>query len=235
MKTIETLGYVLKETELATLKEGILSNTFVVEALHPYPGYHGANLPGNVDVAEFVFFITKSKYSVEKIFRAMQNINKYLDKNIDAAKAVVNIYNKDYPAIRIKNCSNIAEIKDVQLGLKSEGIKFAKKQKVKLTGLIKIHKPFYIEEVQKGIYQDLNDTDYSYVEIPTRIGWEEFRTITGRVKNASSEISFDAALGAIYRYKGVKDVVRVYTKEKNNENLVMLKTKFYDEIKRLHF
>ncbi len=235
MNTIEILGYILKETQLSTLNEGIISNTFVVEALHPYPGYHGENLPGHVDISEFVFLITKTNYSSEKILRATQNINKYLGKNIDAAKAIVNIYNKNYPSIRIKDCLNISEIKEIQLGFKSEGFKFAKPKKINQSGLIKIQKTFFLEEIEKGIYKDLDDSDYSYVEIPVQLGWEEFRAVTTRIKNSIEDIMFDAALGTLYRHKGVIDVVRIYNKDKNFETMAMLKEKFYNEIKRLRF
>lgn len=235
MKTIETIGYILKKGQLASLTEGILSNTFVIETLHPYPGYHGKDLPGETAVSEFIFLITKSNYSSEEIFRATKKINKYLNKTIDAAKATVNIYNQKYPSIRIKGCHNINELKEIQLNFKSEGIKFAKAKKIELPGLVKIQKQFYIEEIEKGIYKDLSGQNYTYIELPMQLSWEQFRSIVHKIRNSTKDIMFDAALGVFYRIKGITDVVRIYNKETDYKAISMIKDKFYDEIKKLYF
>ncbi len=195
MKTIETIGYILKKDP------------------------------------EFIFFVTKQTYSAESIYRAAKKIGKYLEKDIHATKATVNIYNKNYTCIRIKNCHDFDELKEIHLSFRSEGFKFAKLKNVKAQGLIKIQKRFYIEEIENGIYKDLDDPNYAYFELPKQLSWEEFRSETYRIKNLLDDHTFDAALGVFNRHKGITDIVRIYKTDINYKEIELIKDKFYEEIK----
>lgn len=231
--TIETIGYILKEEKLATLTHSILPNTFVVETQAPYPGYHGKDLPGAITVPEFVFFVTKKKYTTEQIERMAKNIRKYFDEFIDVARAEINVYNKTYTSIRIKDCKDLKRITELQSCFKSEGVDFDKSRAVDTTGLINIQKHFYIEETSEGIYRDLEDANSFYVQIPVRLNWEQFRAITLKIKNAQETSNFDAALGLFYRRNGVVDVVRIYDKEPSPEKLNDIRARYLNEIKKL--
>jgi hypothetical protein len=192
--TIETIGYILKEEKFATLKQSIIPNTFVIESQNPFPGYHGKDLPGEALVPEFVFFVTKKKYTTEDILRATKNIRKYLGRDIDVARADLNIFNKTYPAIRVKDVHDFKAIAELQNCYKSEGFEFVKQQSVETVGLINIQKHFYLQDEGDGIYLDLEDKDYSYFEIPFKLNFEQFRAITMKVKNTLEVNKFDAAL-----------------------------------------
>ncbi len=230
--TIETIGYILKEEKFSTLKQSIIPNTFVVETQNPFPGYHGKDLPGEALVPEFVFFVTKKKYTTEDIARATKNIRKYLGRDIDVARADLNIFNKTYPAIRVKDIHDFKAIAELQNCYKSEGFEFVKQQSVETIGLINIQKHFYLQEEGGGIYLDLEDKDYAYFEIPSKLNFEQFRAITMKIKNSLEVSKFDVALGLFYRRLGVVDVVRVYDKDMKLDNLKSIKERYDSELKK---
>ena len=231
--TIETIGYVLKEEKFATLTHNIIPNTFVVETQNPYPGYHGKNLPGESIVPEFVFFVTKKKYTTEQIARVTNNIRKYFGEDIDVARAEITVYNKTFPCIRIKDCKDFTRISELQSCFKSEGIDFAKSKMIETTGLINIQKHFYLEEISDGIYRDLEEVNSSYLRIPVNLNWEQFRAITMKIKNSQDISNFDAALALFYRRQGVVDVVRIYNKEPKPKELIDIRARYHNEIKKL--
>lgn len=230
---IETIGYILKEEKFATLEHNIVPHTFVLEAQNPFPGYHGKDLPGESKVPEFVFFVTKKKYTTEHIFRVTHNIRKYYDEDLDVARADINILNKKFPTIRIKDCKDFTMISELQSCYKSEGIEFVKSQKVETIGLVNIQKHFFVEEVEEGIYNDLDDENYFYLQIPVNLNWEQFRAITMRIKNSMEQSKFDVALGLFYRRQGIVDVVRVYNKEAKLEELRDIRDRYHDKIKKI--
>ncbi|OQY00698.1 MAG: hypothetical protein B6I20_08375 [Bacteroidetes bacterium 4572_117] len=191
---IETIGYITKEEHLISLEHDIIPNTLVIETKAPFPGYHGKNLPGELSVAttEFVFLVTKQKYTTEKIARITQNIRKYFKEDIDIARAEISIYNKKIPCIRLKNCMDISKVAELQSCYKGEDIKFAKQKKIDTVALIKIQKYMAIEEIGEGIYKDLEEENTSYLQIPMELNWPQFKSITHKIKNNMDNSNFDA-------------------------------------------
>lgn len=230
---IETLGYILKEEMLADMQLGVIPNTLVLENQNPYPGYHGKDLPEESKVPEFVFFATKKKYSTEELVRAAQKIRKYYHKTLDVAKADLNIYNKTIPAIRLRDCKSYENILEIQQCFLSEGIEFAKSKHVETTGLIHVQKPFYIEQIEDGIYKDLDEGNYSYFEIKVHLNWEQFRAITMKIKNSIEDAQYDVALGFLFRRSGIVDIVRVYRENWNIEFMKDLQRRYTNEIRKL--
>jgi hypothetical protein len=169
----------------------------------------------------------------EQIARATKNIRKYFNEDIDVARADINVFNKIYPSIRVKNIKDFGKISELQACLKSEGFEFAKSRTIETTGLINIQKHFYLEEISDDIYQDLEQEDSSYLQIPVNINWEQFRAITMKIKNSMDSSKFDVALGLFYRRLGVIDVIRVYDKEPSLEKLKDIRNRYINEIKKL--
>ncbi|RLD62968.1 MAG: hypothetical protein DRI95_12335 [Bacteroidetes bacterium] len=232
---IETIGYIKKEEQLVSLEHDIIPNTQVIETRGPFPGYHGKDLPGELSASapEFVFFVTKQKYTTDHIARVTKNIKKYFVNNIDIARAEINIFNTKYPCIRVKNCEDFSKIAELQACYNGEGIKFAKKKKVDTVGLIKIQKHFHMEEIGNGIFKDMDEENTSYLQIPVELKWPQFKSITFKIKNNMEDSNFDAALGLFYREGGLIDFVRIYDESATIERLEDIKTRYMNEISRI--
>ena len=228
---VETIGAVAKEEKLITLTENIMPYTLVLETAEPYPGYHGANLPADTSPVS-VFLITQKKYSTVKILRTATHISKYFDHNFDADPGVICIGNNLQYCIRIRGLDNYRLIGNLQESFNAEGIKFAKTRNISATAIIKIKKHFIIEEIEEGIYKDLEDHSMFYIRMPKQINWKVFAKITGIIKNNIDNANYDAALAVIYT-KNMLDVVRIYARDISMEKLRFLKLKYCEEIMKL--
>lgn len=231
-KIIETLGGVAKEESLVTLDNHIMPNSYVLETLEPFPGYHGSNLPTDSKPIS-VFLITKVKYSTEKILRITHNIKKYFGHNFDAVPGTICIRNNIIPCIRIRDLDNYEYIGDLQKCFFSEGILFAKKKNMKADALIKLKKHFTIQEIEEGIYKDLDDHSMFYLRINQQLTWQMFLQVTQRIRLNFNLANFDAGLGAIYT-KDILDVVRIFSNDISIEKLRLLKEKYNQEIQKMH-
>jgi hypothetical protein len=230
---IETIGYITKEEYLASLEHEIFPNTMVIETRKPFPGYHGKDLPGeSSSLPEFIFFVTKQKYTTEHIARVTQNIRKYFKDDIDVARAEITVFNTKYPCLRVKNCEDFSKITELQDCYKGEGIKFAKKKKVDSIGLIKIQKHFIIEEITEGIYKDIEEEKTTYLQVPVYLTWPQFKSITYKIKNNMDDSNFDAAQGLFYRKGSIVDVVRIYAANIDTNKLEDIRSRYLKEISR---
>ena len=228
---IETLGGLAKEESLVTVSDHILPNSFVLETEEPYPGYHGANLPTDTKPIS-VFLITKNKYSTEKILRIAGNIKKYFNHPFDAVTGSICLLVDKLPCIRIRDLDNYELIGELQKCFFSEGITFAKRRNIKANGIIQLRKHFTIQEIDDGIYKDMEDNSMFYLNINHQLNWQIFMQITARIKNNVDSSNFDAALAAIYT-KDILDVIRIYSNDISLEKLKLLKEKYIHEIDKI--
>ena len=230
---IETLGYIIKEETLKTIDNEHFSDSFLLESIEPYPGYHGKNLP-NSKMPKSVFLVTKENYTNETITRATARIKKYYQKVFDAVSGDIKIFDSNYPAIRIKQLNTYQEISELMKCYQEEGISFATPRRLNGKGIIRVRKFFVIEKKSEKIYADKlkNDMSVSYFEIPKSLSWHAFTEITESVKRNVTNNNFDAALGAIYRCEGLMDIVRIYQKDADWEGVKKIKDKYHEFILR---
>ncbi len=228
---IETFGYITKEEKLHTLDSNIMGNTFVLEAAAPFPGYHGENVPGS-DKPHYIFFVTRKDYGLEKIIRTGREIRKFFPAPFGARPAELQLYNTSYPAIRIQHLENYGMIEELQRWFADMGIQFLKKKNFNDKSLIRVTKQFRLEEIEKGIFRDLEDPLMHYVEIHTHLPWKMFEAVTMHIKHNVSNNNFDAATGVLF-IRDLVDVVRIYEKDPGTERLRMLREKYISEIERL--
>jgi hypothetical protein len=230
---IETLGYILKEENLVSIQNNIIPDTLILEAKNPFPGYHGKYLPEEFKIPEFVYFVTKEKYTSEHVFRVTRNVQKYFDREINVARSELTIHNTVYPSIRIKGCKDFTRVNELISCYKSEGFRFVKSKPIDATGLIKVQKTFSLVEKEKGIYFDKEESKNYYIEVPYYLNFEQFRKITTNIKNNIENSNFDAAQAMIYRKHGVVDLVRIFEINTNLERLKELQYKYENEIHKL--
>lgn len=232
---IETVAYILKEEHIASLQHHIRPNTFVVEAEEPYPGYHGLNVPNErKHEPGDIFLITKKRYAAEQIAHVTRKVRYKCDIPFDAARAELFFFNDTYSAIRLRGLKTYEQVEDVQKWYIDNNVAFAKRERTDTKAVIKIQKMLWADEVEEGIFQDLDDPNTKYFAIPKEITWQEFVDITLKIKRNTNRKDYDAAYGGIFRRNGLTDMVRIFSdKDSSLENLKGIRDLYLAEIKRL--
>ena len=228
---IETMGYIKKEVSLTSVENNIIPNTFVLESLHPFPGYHGTNLPEK-STPRSLFLILTKEYSFEEIARITKRIKRDFNYDFNASQGTIYTKAATYPCIRIKYLKSFTFLPELMLLYQEAGIKFAKQKSLETNGLIVINKPFFIEEIEEGVYKDDNEDSKFYVELPVDLPWNVFVDYTKKIKNNIDNSNFDAAEGAFYRKKGIVEVVRLYICEGEFNKVKQIHKMYVDLIKK---
>jgi hypothetical protein len=229
---IESLGYILKEEKLLSVKQHFIPNTLVLEIQNPFHGYHGKFQPEEAIFPEFFFFVTREKYPTEQIYRTTTLAQKYFGHEFNVARTEIHLFNSVYQSLRIKGCKDYSRAIELQTWFKGEGIRFAKSKKIESTGLIKLQKTFKIKEIADGIFHDLNNPNIHYLQMPSYIGWDYFKPLTARIKNTMKRCNFDAAQALFYRNQGVVDLVRIFDKDATMDKLLDIKERYLEEVKK---
>lgn len=230
---LERYGNLLKEESLITMQDKILPNTFVLEAPEPFPGYFGyySEIPSDAKPL-YIYLVLKELYTLEEITRATQNIKKYFNTNFSAAAGIVNIYNKQYHIIRVRHLDTFDQIADLQAGYLDEGLEFKKKPKaIEGKAIIRLKKFFMLEEIEDGVYFDLDEKDHGYFTIPHKLPWKYFEDVTRKVKHNWEQSAFDAAIGHIHQNFGIRDMIRIYNPNIDRNYLMAIRKLYLDRIK----
>jgi len=227
---IETMGYIKKEANLTTVENNIVPETLVLESLNSYPGYYGKNLPEK-PCPHSLFLIVDKSYSLEEIARITAKVKKEFLHDFDMSNGNIYLKRKTYACIRIKYLKSFHFIPELQTLLRDYQVKFMKKKKIDEKGIIVIHKNFYVQEMEDGIYSDLEEVKY-YLELPEKLSWETFKKFTHDIKNNLTNNNFDAAQGIFYRKKGIVDVIRVYDCQPGYERFKMIREMYLEEIRK---
>jgi hypothetical protein len=229
-RIIETMGSIAKVEKLQTLSSNILENTLVLDEAEPFPGYHGANLPTGYN-PNYVYIVLKKKLSTVMIMRMTQNIKKYFKHDFDGTAASICINNDVLDCIRVRNLEKYSYIPELQKNYLHEGVKFMKKREIMGEGIIDINKHFILEELEPGIFKDLEDSHMHYFRIPHHLNWQMFLEMTTSIRHNIDNLHFDTALGAIY-LKEIHDVVRIFTKDLSLEELRTIRNMYAEELKK---
>ncbi len=228
---IETVGYIKKEQNLTTVNNNILKNSFVLESLNPFRDYHGVDLPEK-SRPNSLFLILSKEYSFELIARITKKISQNFQFDFNASVGHIHFKTSTYPCIRVKYLKSFTFLPELQNLYQENGIKFAKQKMIDSPGLIVIHKHFYIDELEDGIYDDLEEDSKFYIEIPKDLPWDIFKDFTQKIKNNLDNRDFDAAQGVFYRKKGIVEVVRLYICEGQIEKIKTIQKLYIDLIEK---
>lgn len=228
---IETVGYIKKEQNLTTVENNIIPNTLVLESLHPFPGYHGENLPEK-SIPRSLFLIVAKEYTFEEIARITKKIKKHFQYDFNASVGHIYFKATMYTCIRVKYLKSFTFLPELQGLYQEQGIKFARKKAIDSTGLIVIKKQFYVDEMEEGIYNDMEEESKFYIELPIDLPWDIFKEFTLNIKNNVDNSDFDAALGVFYRKDGIVEVVRLYICEGEMDKIKTIRKLYMDIIQK---
>jgi hypothetical protein len=228
---IETAGYIKKQQKLTTVENNIIPNSFVLESQHPFPGYHGKNLPEKTKPGS-LFLILAKENTFEEVARITKQIKKSFKYDFNASEGHIYFKTSSYPCIRIKYLNSFTFLPELQNLYKEHGIKFAKQKKIDSQGLIVINKTFYVDEMEEGLYNDLEEDSKFYIEIEKDLPWDVFKEFTLYIKNNVDNSNFDAAEGVFYRKSGIVEVIRLYICEGEMEKIKTIRKLYGDLIKK---
>jgi hypothetical protein len=228
---IETMGYIKKEANLSTVQNNIIPHTLVLESLQPYPDYHGKNMPEQ-STPRSLFLIVNKDYSFEEIARIIKKIKGDFDFDFNASQGNIYFKTTSYSCIRIKYLKSFTFLPELQRMFQNEGISFAKQKTINSVGLIVIKKHFFVDEIEEGIYRDIDESSKFYVDLPVVLPWGEFKEQVHNIKNNLDNSDFDAAQGVFYRRNGIVEVVRLYMCEGEIEKVQRIHKMFIDQINK---
>ncbi|MCK9401141.1 MAG: hypothetical protein M0Q51_14260 [Bacteroidales bacterium] len=226
---LETIGTIEKKEMLGPVGY----NQLVLEAFHPFPGYHGTTVPDN-DMPKSLFAITRSKYTEEKIIRVTQKIKSDHNIKFDGTPGMVTLYNMLNPCIRFKELTSYKEVPRILKAYEDEGIEFMGNRKIEpYTGIIKVKKYFLMEAISDYTFKDAEVASVYYLSIPVQLRFNQFEKITVDLKRNMENPKFDAALGTIFRKSGLVDLIRIYDDKCTPERLNLIRTKYIQAINNL--
>lgn len=233
MKTGEArnrFAIIKKEEDVKTLSHSILKNTFVLEIIHPFPGYyyggveHKSTQPGNL------FLVLKKRPSTEYFYRAITRAKKYCNYNLDAVLAEINLFNDSYPAIRLNGVEDYGNIIEIQEILAAEGFDFMRPKKVEAKAYLKVFK-FINLEVKGDVYHNADDPNFIFFPIDKEVNWKLFEKTTSKIRNSMKSLKFDVALAVFLRKGYLEDAVRVYCKGFTDEQVKQIQRMYLEELK----
>ncbi len=230
--TIDAFGYVLKEERFEKLSSKIIPGTLVVEDLHPYPGYHGQELPENTDKPGHIYYITKKTYSWEEITAISNKIKKYIDFSFQHYDSVITGGTKKYHAVRVRGLSSYEHVEKLQRAYQAEGIEFEKDKKFPEIGLTKLKKFFILEKLNENIFADKESANHFYLIVNETISWEFFRQVTILSRSNLPNINFDAAQAVIYYRNEMYDTIRIFGEKIDLKQLTDLREKYVELIEK---
>jgi hypothetical protein len=231
---LETNGFIMKEEVISSINTHIIPGTLVFEDLEQYPGYHGRDIPSG-SVPGHIFLALKQQYSTEQLIRTTQNIQKIYPHEFSMTISDVEVGHDAYNCIRLKKLEKYEQIEELQTYYKDLEIEFLKRgKKYNQNALIKLYKIFMLEQVTELIYKDLEVENIHYLQIPKTTNWKLFVKITEIVKSNLNNYKFDAALGGLYRFSGLIDVIRVYG-NLSTEQMEKCREKYVELLKKYEF
>ena len=229
---IQSVGTIIKKEKLASVENETNCRLLILESLLPYPGYHGSTIPDNLE-PESLFVVTRKIYSDEQIIRAIQKVKSVYSIPFDAAPGTIFLKNNPVNIIRFKGLS-YNMISEVLEHFYDAGIEFAGIKKIApYDTTIKIRKFFRLASIVEDIYEDMDDKQFFYLQVPGLIEWDTFEEMTKNIRYNIGDIVFDAAQTNVYDADGLVDFVRIYHKDKDSDKLVSIRNSYlsaYDKL-----
>lgn len=227
----EYYGSLIKEEELVLVQDAILPNTFVLEAVDPFPGYY-ESFP-KTSRPLYVYLVLKNSCSLEDVYRASQNIKKYFPESFSATICKI-IFQEEICAIRIRQLDNYAIISQLQSCFINEGIEFKRKPDKTIHGkaIIKLQKFYWLQNVEASMFLDLEEPDHGYFLLEKHASWDEFVEVAKKVSFNWAGSKFDAALGLFFNKHSIFDMVRIYHKPMTRDFLNEVRVKYLSEFDR---
>ncbi|MDX8341347.1 hypothetical protein SLH46_19265 [Draconibacterium sp. IB214405] len=229
-KKMEVFVNLTKKDMVVSVEEKILPESLVFESLNPFPGYYHElpTDPGSM----YIYLVLNKQYPLEEILRTTQAIENQFDWSFDAGKAYLTIGSTSLDAIRLKHLPSLDMLVKIQEAYVEQGIQFLKNKKMKgkLEANVKIVKFLELEKLAEGIFMNVQDSTFAYIEIPKYLSNEDFTKVSMDVKYNWDGHEFDAASASFYIDGTLYEAVRIFSDKMDLEYLAAIKKLYADKM-----
>ncbi len=190
----------------------------------PEPGYYSkANFPVNEKTQHdhHLFVIVKKTVPCfqDLVMRKSAEIVHEQKLSLHASPGQIDVFNKGHQCIRIR-VSDLDHIYPLIDGLREAGIEFEKSKKVKpYTGHLQFKKYIKLKELHEGVYQDLEEPNRYFVQIPEPLEYNAFEKLIKETEFSCKFNHFDASRGALNQGKDAFDFIVIYSDRCEKEKL----------------
>lgn len=225
---LETIGSISKKEILGTVEKEFCNNAFVLENIYPFPGYYHNTVPDKAVLNPgSMFLVTRKRHLEEVIMRKTKVVIEQLGKEFNAAIGIVPVFKENRSVIRLKKVESYEDMIKIIDFYRKAGIEFSKYRNIApYEEIIKIRKYFILNELEEGLFEDLETKGMYYFSIPKHLTWNQFEKMTIDLKRNFPANKFDAALGAIYRKNCLLDVIRIYDTEADSSRVKVIRDKY---------
>ena len=201
--------------ELERCKRGKDLGVLLLESDHN-PGYYSVhNFPPNKkkNNARHCYLLVKNSVNCfqDIVLRLARDVRQNIDHNLHITPGQMTFNNKEYQCVRI-NTRELEYVPGLISDLKSIGIKFVSDRKFKkYTSVIYFKKYIEFAKLKEGVYKDANLHGRYFFSIPKNIGYTEFESKIGSIKNNCEFHLFDAYAAHFFWKERVQDFVVIYS------------------------
>lgn len=230
-KKFEVFVNLTKNDTVLAIEEKIMPGSLVFDSLNPFPGYYHDSPTNSRPI--YIYLVLARQYPLEEIIRATQFIEKEYDWNFDAGKGYMTIGSEFLNVIRLRHLPELDMVVKIQEAYVKHGINFLMDKKLKglLEVKVKIVKFLNLEEIGPGIYLNIEDSTFAYIEIPKYLHHEAFLKVSMDVKYNWDGHEFDAARGSLYSTGKLSEVVRIRSNKMDLEYLTKIQRLYIEKIR----
>jgi len=207
-------GSITKREYVRNAKIKSLKKYMVLESADPFPEAH---LRHKSHFVKFYYLPIQSNRLDQDIKIAAHSAEGQIGGDLASALGDIIIGDQTYHAIRLRNVET-SQLPVLVKAYEYAGIKMMPSARsIHDHALIRIDKFFHLEEIEEGIFVDLDDQQIGYLEISGELSWEELERLTQKVKQETQHPNFDRALGHFSKHGVDINVIRIYAPDMDEE------------------
>ncbi|MCF8335179.1 MAG: hypothetical protein K9H65_01125 [Bacteroidales bacterium] len=220
---LSAYGTIEKREYVRDIKIKSLKKYFILESVDPFPEAH---IRHKSSFVKFYFVPMMPERMDQDINISAQSAEGQILGEVASALGEIKIRDKSYDVLRLRNVSENALPRLIK-AYEYEGINiYPFEEHVHEYAWIHVKKFFHLEEIEEGIFTDLDDPYIGYLKVPGKLEWEELETLTQSVKKDVHYPNFDKALGTIYKGGEPVEVVRIFSPDMTEDVLKEISESF---------